>query len=140
MLAISSLPACALLLGRYHVPSVRADAPRMSAATLMPYERCIIEATSEDEVAQCMALMDEVEHSSQVASSTLSELELCIVSAKNEDEVQACISMEADGKLNGYSVDVLPAVTKLGECLARSSGDVEHCIVESERADEHSYG
>ena len=122
------------------VTAVRSNAPNMSYH-MAPYEQCVLDARSEDDVAACMVLFDNDRYAPGRAEP-LDELEACILGAENEDEVQACMQAADDGALLvDYKVDVTAAASSLGECLSLANGDIEHCILEAdEKSDVHSYG
>ena len=106
------------------------------ATRVASYEQCILDALSEDDVAACMSSFDETRFDLDDQGDAV---EQCILDAKSEDEVQECMRMADEGKFANYKVDVSPAVSALGQCIA-VSGDVEMCIAEADNVNEHSYG
>ena len=93
-------------------------------------------------MAACMASFDEARYEASVTGDEgFDAVEQCILEAKSEDDVQACMQMADAAAYSDFSIDVSPAATTLGECLAREDGSVEECIAEVEsQYDEHMYG
>ena len=133
-----------MLLALQRAPMTMRANPHMavSAAPMTSYELCILGAKSEDDVAACMASFDETRYEASVAAGEgFDAVEECILQAKSEDEVQACMQMADAAVYSDFSIDVSPAATTLGDCLARADGTVEECVAEVEsQSDEHMYG